>query len=553
MLTFTYFMNVLSTYRTHAICNNQTALEIKSVQLYTDSVRILNSHILYIVDNSRIENNMLANALPLNLVLLHNHKISDSDLQRYSALHHNVILVENESKVDILNACLLVLSEYQQVQNNILEIYHVAKTSTSLQPILNAAYGILENPFFVRDQYFKILGHTNSPDVDDFIWNTQINGKSYQPYETFKYLERNGLITRTENTHIPVYFKAETEHDNTSDELITLSINPRKQYHLRTYFDPNSKTYHPRLYDNIFIKNRIIGQVVVIEAFRSFNEYDILYIEALSEAIAQHIQTNWERFHVESSFIDAIIKDLLNTNTRDTSAVLEKLKFVDQDTRGQKYVFALSHPSNKITNVTLNYFKGFFSEVFTTLSCILVDNHIVSIVRAKKQLPDVALQTLDSFLSDSKALCGISKPFEQFSDLKKHYSQSLAALRACAHTQGNYSFYSESVLLHIIDICDRYAVLKDLCHPALLGLIDYDQTYDTDYVALLKAYISALKSNSTLISEMHLHRNTLYYRLKKIEEITACDLNDADTFFSLYLSFKILEYTGELTYSEDLK
>jgi len=41
--------------------------------------------------------------------------------------------------------------------------------------------------------------------------------------------------------------------------------------------------------------------------------------------------------------------------------------------------------------------------------------------------------------------------------------------------------------------------------------------------------------------KLHIHRNTLYHRLKKISEITNMDLDSGDDYLKLLLSFKIME------------
>ncbi|MGG1661532.1 helix-turn-helix domain-containing protein [Brevibacillus sp. NRS-1366] len=52
----------------------------------------------------------------------------------------------------------------------------------------------------------------------------------------------------------------------------------------------------------------------------------------------------------------------------------------------------------------------------------------------------------------------------------------------------------------------------------------------------LKEYICANRSTSLTAARLHIHPNTLYHRLGKIEEILEVDLNDPDDWLSLYLA-----------------
>lgn len=62
-----------------------------------------------------------------------------------------------------------------------------------------------------------------------------------------------------------------------------------------------------------------------------------------------------------------------------------------------------------------------------------------------------------------------------------------------------------------------------------------------DNLALLRNYLLTERSISATAKLMHMHRNSVIYRLGKIQEILALDLNDPDVRLRLLISFKILE------------
>lgn len=551
MLTIQYFTNILSNFRTHTILNHPDSHKLHFVQLLETRNTFLKPTTLYIAPHTPEILDLLGAHPPVNMILIYSDTISLEDISVLSSYAHNLILIENESMTTILNACLQTLSEYQDVQRTMIEIHQMVRSNKSMQDILDYAFQIFNNPIFVRDKYFRILGHTKNVVVDDPIWNTQIDGKNYQPYDTFKYLERNGIIQKSVTLNMPIYFKPENTEDQDTEEIRTLSIDERIQYTIKFYYDPNSMTRTPRLWCNILDKKKVIGQVILLESFRDFNEFDILYLNALTNALSQLLVRQSDVYDIKSSYTDTFITELLSNKDLDSLHIEEKQKYIQKDISGIKHVLVLTHPKNIFTDVSHNYIKGFFNDVFDTICCILFNEKIVAVVQSKKRLDEDAMQNLKSFLSDSGLISGISQPFSSFTDIKKCYNQAHAANRACNKQEnGSLSFYSESALYHMLDICDQHTNLRDLCHPALFKLINYDTTYDTQYVPLLHAYIMSMKNKNALIKSMHLHRNTLYYRIKKIEEILECSLDDASTFFNLHLSFNILEYMGADHFSD---
>ena len=77
--------------------------------------------------------------------------------------------------------------------------------------------------------------------------------------------------------------------------------------------------------------------------------------------------------------------------------------------------------------------------------------------------------------------------------------------------------------------------------PVITAVREYDLEHDTDYLETLQVFINSLCSTSLAAEELHMHRNSLMYRLRKIEEIADCTLKDKDTFLHLIISFYLLD------------
>ena len=72
--------------------------------------------------------------------------------------------------------------------------------------------------------------------------------------------------------------------------------------------------------------------------------------------------------------------------------------------------------------------------------------------------------------------------------------------------------------------------------PVITTIMDYDARHSTDFLDTLKAYI--LQKTAELL---HIHRNTLLYRINKIEELTNSSLEDYETMMHLMISFYMMD------------
>ena len=70
-------------------------------------------------------------------------------------------------------------------------------------------------------------------------------------------------------------------------------------------------------------------------------------------------------------------------------------------------------------------------------------------------------------------------------------------------------------------------------------LIAHDEDHNAELVETLEAFFACHGNLSQTATSLHIHRNTLTYRLQRISGITRLDLNDADARFSLQLGLKL--------------
>ncbi|NTW01592.1 MAG: PucR family transcriptional regulator [Oscillochloris sp.] len=72
----------------------------------------------------------------------------------------------------------------------------------------------------------------------------------------------------------------------------------------------------------------------------------------------------------------------------------------------------------------------------------------------------------------------------------------------------------------------------------LAKLADYDTRQRADLIKTLEAYFSHLGNLRATSEALHVHRNTLLYRLDRIKEISGMDLDNAEEHFALWLALR---------------
>ena len=83
----------------------------------------------------------------------------------------------------------------------------------------------------------------------------------------------------------------------------------------------------------------------------------------------------------------------------------------------------------------------------------------------------------------------------------------------------------------------RKAVDADLASPALAKLRKYDIDNGTEYYRTLFTYLLCERNQTLTAEKLFLHRNTLIYRVNRIEEIIGTDLKEERERLYLLLSY----------------
>lgn len=154
-------------------------------------------------------------------------------------------------------------------------------------------------------------------------------------------------------------------------------------------------------------------------------------------------------------------------------------------------------------------------------------------------------------LVDSYGLyCGMSRPFRRLRDAHSHYIEALdctaiaryTAFIPRSHISDGINYYERcEPFVFIHEAAERGVDLHKFVHPFAIALNEYDLEHDTDYLHTLYEYIRIPKKPQAA-EALFIHRNTLDYRLKKIQELVEFSWDDGETLARLFWSISIIFY-----------
>jgi PucR family transcriptional regulator, proline-responsive transcriptional activator len=133
---------------------------------------------------------------------------------------------------------------------------------------------------------------------------------------------------------------------------------------------------------------------------------------------------------------------------------------------------------------------------------------------------------LEQFLKkDIMLRCGISMVFNNFMQLRYYYTQSkFAASQFKPSLSPEICLYEDHQAEHVLHALSLGADLRCFCHPGILSLWESGNESRRELVCCLYHYFLNGRNISATSDAIHIHRNTLIYRLSKAEEILNIDI-----------------------------
>lgn len=133
---------------------------------------------------------------------------------------------------------------------------------------------------------------------------------------------------------------------------------------------------------------------------------------------------------------------------------------------------------------------------------------------------------------------GIGKHTHNLKNLHKGYDEAknVAKINRLIRNDNVHIRYSEVGIYRLLLGIENKDIIKEF-HDDIIGDLEiYDEVNNTDYVELLISYFeNNCKINETAKS-LYIHRNTVNYKINKIEEILDLNLSDIGDKSKIYLS-----------------
>lgn len=409
------------------------------------------------------------------------------------------------------------------------QIYEAIAAGDSMETILEKCYPMLQNPFFIDDSSYRTLARLRDYPASDFKDDEYI------------FMQRHGH-------HSPEYIYAML---SSSVAVESSAISPRPVVHKFDFLS------HRTLYSTIKVNSEIAGFFSCLEVETPFTGGVVDLFESLTGLMALALgRESGLPLSLQQGLHNDLYLGVLSGSITDPD--LADTAFAQLDLKPGAW-FVLRAATNvpladnpfllpRIVELLIsNLEKGSFA--------VTDGPDIILVMKGDPaaEQTDRLVQLIRFYLREYEVTIGVSLGFADPRQMSLYHAQALAAVRLGPRLSGGEGVYSYG---HVVeyDILDRLGGAgkrEAICHPAVRLLYGHDREKGTKFLLTLKAYIQCLGDTARAAEMLFLHRNSLYYRLNQIENLTGLDLSDGILLAHIMTSIRVYELDQEGLFTEE--
>jgi len=304
----------------------------------------------------------------------------------------------------------------------------------------------------------------------------------------------------------------------------------------------------------IKLAHEILGYLLVI-GITSFSGYNEL-ISLLTDELAKHMARDGNPIGMSRREMTKILEDIFLFMPENIDELRKRLNNLPN--KPKKYIRSVV--ISFAGEIPLSSVLAELDSIFPTGNAAPYSSHVVVLVSGDNHLfiPEFDKERFEYLLEKHDGHAVISNAGRYLSGLRTLYIQSKDALALLPKLRGSFGnqrcVYFEALReYYIIDLCAKtiaeyygHDKMVYLAHPAVMELMRYDIKHGTDLRDFLFTYITNDCSILTTSKQLHIHRNTVMYKLRKIQDILGLDLRDFQLRRELVFSCQVMRYTENI-------
>ena len=312
-------------------------------------------------------------------------------------------------------------------------------------------------------------------------------------------------------------------------------------------------------FNPIRVNREVLGWVGIVSDSSEFNELEKITIDKCSTIIALELLKNNELNSMEQSLKGDFLENLLADKSTEFMNKFAKKYNYNFNSRHQIIIMKTNY--NKLEASLHSNFRYLYMEMnrlmmatFPSSITLRQRNYIITIFEHNKNINKLFLSELmkkveESYLmildyskDDFDIEVAISEVADRNSNFREIHDNAMKIFNLDLKKNGrfNYYFYEDFEVKRFLLNNDPNE-LRIFVRKILGPLLDYKMSSRQELYSTLETYIKSGGNWTVAKDQLHVHGNTLTYRINRLKEILNLDLSDYNDRLKVQIALEIME------------
>lgn len=467
----------------------------------------LEKNVLYITDIKHLPETVETSGLSFlctgNKKYLPNHYIK-----------HNIILAHDTDTIELFAGMSQILSQELNYTTAMNHLIYTVINNKGLQSIIDEAYKTIKSPIVIIDNSYKILA-----------MNKEIN----QISERFKLQNELGYLL-----------------EENLEDIKSANIYEVMRKTKLPYYSTDPKTGLSWINSLVYVYGLEAAHLGVIETERKFTAQDQEFINFLCNLISLELQKNDSYIRNHGIMHNVFLSELLEGVITRPSLIEIRCRQLEWQSTGNFCIMTLFDKGNLLFNKKAAIIGEYFKPFFQNIRWAVYDNKIVFLLTLKNKNLNSVFENNPKFLSylqENSLIASFSNVFRELSGTSNAYRQSLKAFELGEKLDSDmlYHLYINYICNDIGSVLSQNTDISNFYNEKVMEIAKYDSDKNSSLLKTLDEYLTHIDDPTTAAKHLFIHRNTLFYRINKMQNLFGINLNDGLERLHIHLSIKFLE------------
>ncbi|CAN7418386.1 PucR family transcriptional regulator [Rossellomorea sp. LjRoot5] len=337
---------------------------------------------------------------------------------------------------------------------------------------------------------------------------------------------------------VPVLFQLKEQ----DVKVHPLMCSYEEELFLQNYYKHKDSKDHHVASTKVILFDQEYAELCICRYNHPFSEYELLILDRTSTALAQYLMRELyfdeQKRLEESKWIMSWLKgdqsyDRLATFMENLNVSIHGgvVCICKTNTLAEKEMLDLTFFNLVTKSIFEQYgFKVVPERIDHDLIFILLDTRRTGDWKARLIKAYEKILKSGFFGKSSHAVFATGKYQLEMMEIHRSYETAKDTLtfRAKVDVGDHYYFFDDLHLFRLISIVNENVNMSEMIEEFLSPLIDYDREHDGNLMKTLKVFLSCQGSKQETSKRLYIVRQTLYHRLKKIEDLLGEDFMRSD-------------------------